>query len=80
MKPLMGRVISSKMQQTVVVEVSRVTTHPIYGKRIRRTRNYPVHDPVGAKVDDIVKLTSTRPISRTKHWQVSEIVKAYGPN
>ncbi len=73
---LTGKVVSSKMQRTVTVRVVREIPHPIYKKRVKRYKNYLAHlGKLSAKDGDVVKITSTRPISKRKRWQVSELVK-----
>ena len=70
MKIFNGRVISTKNLKTAVVEVERVVTHPIYGKKMKRQRKYQVHDEIGVKVGDNVKFVETRPISKQKKWRI----------
>ena len=73
---LTGEVVSDKMNKTVVVQVTRKIPHPIYGKILKKFKRYNSHvASVNPKVGDIVKITSTRPLSKTKRWQVSEIVR-----
>ena len=73
---LVGEVISDKMDKTVVVQVTRRITHPVYGKILKRFKKYNSHvASVVPKVGDVVKISSVRPISKTKRWQVSEIVR-----
>ena len=73
---LTGEVVSDKMNKTVVVQVTRKIPHPIYGKILKKFKKYNSHvASVIPKVGDIVKITSTRPLSKTKRWQVSEIVR-----
>ena len=73
---LVGEVISDKMDKTVVVQVTRRITHPVYGKILKRFKKYNSHvASVVPKVGDVVKITSVRPISKTKRWQVSEIIR-----
>ena len=73
---LVGEVIRDKMDKTVVVQVTRRITHPVYGKILKRFKKYNSHvASVVPKVGDVVKITSVRPISKTKRWQVSEIVR-----
>lgn len=74
MRAVRGKVISDKMTKTVVVEVVRLKSHPIYHKRIKRTKKYHVHNGVGAKAGDIVEFVPTRPVSATKHWKVTRVV------
>jgi small subunit ribosomal protein S17 len=75
-KRLQGRVVSNKMEKTVVVAIPRTARHPLYKKVIRTTKNYKVHDesntiPVGA----LVKIVESRPISKTKRWAVEEVLE-----
>ena len=73
---LTGEVISTKMEQTVVVKVTRKVKHPIYKKFIKRYKKYLVHTTsVVPKNGDIVKINSTKPISKRKRWKVSEIIR-----
>ena len=73
---LVGEVVSDKMEKTVVVQVTRRITHPVYGKILKRFKNYNSHvASIVPKVGDVVKISSVRPISKTKRWQVSEIVR-----
>ena len=74
---LVGKVISNKMQKTVVVEVERASVHPVYGKVVRRTKTYKVHDEQGvAKEGDTVEFYEGRPVSKTKYMYLSRIVNA----
>ena len=75
MKTILGKVISDKMEKTVVVDVTRSLTHPLYHKRIRRTKKYLVHNEKGAKAGDMVKIRETRPMSKNKVFEVTEVVK-----
>ena len=73
---LIGEVISTKMEKTVTVRVLREIPHPIYQKRVKRYKKYLAHIASGAPSDgDIVKISSTKPISKLKRWQVSQIVR-----
>ena len=73
---LIGEVVSDKMDKTVVVQVSRRITHPVYGKILKRFKKYNSHvASIVPKVGDVVKISSVRPISKTKRWLVSEIVR-----
>lgn len=76
-KVMQGRVVSDKMQKTVVVEVESLYTHPLYGKVVRRVRRFMAHNeaPVVAQLGDLVKIVESRPYSRHKRWRVSEIVQ-----
>ncbi len=73
---LVGEVISSKMEKTVTVRVLREIPHPVYQKRVKRYKNYLAHVASVVPNDgDIVKISSTKPISKLKRWQVSQIVR-----
>lgn len=75
-KRLQGRVVSDKMDKTVVVEITRRTMHPVYKKFVTSTRKVMAHDesntiPVGA----VVRIVESRPLSRRKRWVVEEVVQ-----
>ena len=73
-KERVGIVLSNKMEKTAVVQVTRLVQHPIYHKVIRRRKRYVAHDEKKvAKVGDKVRITETKPISRTKRWKIVEI-------
>ena len=73
---LVGEVISTKMEKTVTVRVLREIPHPVYQKRVKRYKNYLAHVASIAPNDgDVVKISSTKPISKLKRWQVSQIVR-----
>jgi len=75
-KAKLGRVVSNKMQKTVVVEVERFRHHPLYRKMVRTTVRYKAHDERNeCKPGDVVRLLETRPLSRHKRWRVAEIVQ-----
>ena len=70
-----GVVVSDKMDKTVVVAVENRFPHPIYQKTVSRTKRYKAHDEENAcKVGDRVRITETRPLSRTKRWAVAEVL------
>ncbi len=70
-----GIVTSNKMQKTVVVTVTRQTTHPLYKRVVRRSKNFMAHDEKGdCRVGDTVRIEETRPLSRLKRWRVVEVV------
>lgn len=70
-----GKVVSDKMDKTVVVLVETLRRHPLYKKVIRHTSKFKAHDEANAcKVGDIVKIVETRPLSREKRWWVIEIM------
>ncbi len=70
-----GRVVSDKMQKTVVVSVQRSKTHPIYKKVIRQTAKFMAHDELNSGMGDTVRIIESRPMSRRKRWQVIEIIQ-----
>lgn len=70
---LKGKVISDKMEKTVVVAVERVFAHPVYKKQVKVTRRFMTHDESGAKVGDEVVIEETRPLSKEKRWRVAEV-------
>jgi len=75
-KTLTGRVVSNKMDKTVVVEVQRLRRHPLYGKVIRKNTRLMAHDDDNAcQVGDVVRIIETRPLSRHKRWAVTEILR-----
>ncbi|MEY4353811.1 MAG: 30S ribosomal protein S17 [Cyanobacteriota bacterium] len=79
-KERVGTVVSDKMDKTVVVAVENRFPHPIYQKTVRRTTRYKAHDETNScKVGDRVRITETRPLSRTKRWAVSEVI-VHGSN
>ncbi|OGB74442.1 30S ribosomal protein S17 [candidate division Kazan bacterium RBG_13_50_9] len=72
-----GKVVSTQMAATAVVSVDTFISHPIYGKKIRRTRRFLVHDPESkAGLNDIVTIEETRPLSKRKRWVVVDVKKA----
>jgi small subunit ribosomal protein S17 len=74
-KERVGTVVSDKMDKTVVVAVENRFPHPIYKKTVSRTKRYKVHDEANnCKVGDRVRITETRPLSRTKRWTVAEVL------
>ena len=73
---LVGEVVSTKMDKTVSVRVVREIPHPTYHKRVKRYKSYLAHvASISPKKGDIVKISSIRPISKRKSWQVSQIVR-----
>jgi len=72
-----GRVMSNKMQQTATVLVERRVKHPMYGKYMRRSKKYHVHDPENTmNVGDTVQIRECRPISKTKSWALDKVLEA----
>jgi small subunit ribosomal protein S17 len=75
-RKLVGRVVSNKMQKTVVVKVERRVTHPNFGKIITRSTKYHAHVASGAFDEgDLVEIAECRPISKTKAWTVTRLVE-----
>ncbi len=75
-RTLTGRVVSTKMQKTVAVEIVRLVKHPTYGKFIRRTTKLLAHDENSESHDgDLVKIAPCRPLSRRKSWRVVAVVQ-----
>lgn len=74
MKHLTGTVKSDKNLKTAIVDVVRFRVHPMYLKRIKVNKSYAVHDELGAKKGDRVRIEETRPISKTKHWKITKII------
>jgi small subunit ribosomal protein S17 len=73
---LTGEVVSTKMDKTAVVKVTRKVKHPLYKKYIKIYKKHFAHiGSVEPKQGDIVRISSVRPISKKKHWQVSEIIR-----
>ncbi|MGB9911415.1 MAG: 30S ribosomal protein S17 [Microgenomates group bacterium] len=75
MKTFEGKVIGTKMAKTATVVVESFKVHPLYKKRIKRSKKYHVHDEIGVKEGDWVKFVECRPISKTKKWKIVEVVK-----
>ncbi|MEJ2696584.1 MAG: 30S ribosomal protein S17 [Candidatus Sulfobium sp.] len=75
-KTYTGRVVSNKMDKTVVVAVTRLFQHPVYKKTVKNVSNFKAHDDKNeCMVGDEVKIIETRPISKDKRWKVLEIMK-----
>ena len=75
-KSFIGRVVSDKMDKTVVLAVTRRIAHSRYNKVVKRTTKYKAHDEKNeCKVGDMVRVIETRPISKDKRWKVLEIVE-----
>jgi small subunit ribosomal protein S17 len=70
-----GRVVSDKMEKSVVVSVERSKQHPIYKKVMRRSIKFMAHDELGAAAGDLVRIVEARPMSKRKRWQVVEIMQ-----
>nr|YP_009369902.1 30S ribosomal protein S17 [Boldia erythrosiphon]ARO90590.1 30S ribosomal protein S17 [Boldia erythrosiphon] len=74
-KEKIGKVISNKMDKTIVVSIENRVPHPKYKKILLRTKKYKAHDENNdCRIGDIVKIKQTRPLSRTKFWRMSSII------
>lgn len=75
-KERVGKVVSDKMNKTIVVAVEENIKHHLYAKTVRRTKKFKVHDENDeAKTGDIVRIMETRPLSKDKRWRLVEIVE-----
>ncbi len=75
-KTVVGEVVSTRMQKTIVVEVTRRKSHPFYGRVISRDKKLYAHDEKNAAhVGDVVRLEETRPLSKLTRWRLKEIVR-----
>jgi len=75
-KVRIGKVVSDKMQKTVVVAVERLVQHPLYNKPVKMTTKFKAHDENNeSKTGDTVKIMETRPLSKDKRWRVVEILE-----
>ena len=71
-----GIVVSNKMDKTIVVRVERMAEHPLYGKIIKRAKKYVAHDAENScGMGDEVRIRETRPLSKTKRWELVEITR-----
>lgn len=70
-----GRVVSDRMDKTVVVAVQSYRSHPLYGKKVKRIKRFKAHDDNNScRTGDIVRIIEDRPLSKEKRWRVAEIV------
>jgi small subunit ribosomal protein S17 len=75
-KTLVGVVVSDKMHKTVVVMVERLVRHAMYGKMIRRKTTFKAHDEENrCGIGDKVVIVETRPLSKEKHWRITEVLE-----
>lgn len=75
-KTRMGRVVSNKMDKTIVVAVETKVRHPLYGKIMNRTTKFKAHDENNtANINDKVVIMETRPLSKQKRWRLVEVVE-----
>ena len=75
-RELVGKVVSATNDKTISVLVETYKNHPLYHKRVKNSKKYSVHDEKNiAKVGDTVRIAETRPMSKTKHFYLKEVVK-----
>ena len=75
-RSLIGKVVSDKRSKTVTVLIERRVKHELYGKIVAKTSKYHAHDEKGEyKMGDVIEITESRPISKTKNWVVSRLVQ-----
>lgn len=75
-RELIGKVVSDKGNKTITVLVETYRKDPLYGKRVKYSKKYAAHDEKNeAKVGDRVRIVETRPLSRTKHFRLVEIIE-----
>jgi len=71
-----GKVVSNKMEKTVIVTVENTTTHRLYHRYMKRTSKFAAHDAENrCQVGDLVEIVSSRPLSHSKRWRVREVLK-----
>ncbi|HEY9765930.1 MAG TPA: 30S ribosomal protein S17 [Chroococcales cyanobacterium] len=74
-KELIGRVVSDKMEKTIVVAVETKYPHPKYGKIVKKTNRFKAHDEENTShTGDTVRIRESRPLSRDKRWELTEVV------
>ena len=74
---LTGTVVSDKTEKTISVMVESYKKHRLYGKRVKQSKKFAVHDETNqAKIGDVVKITETRPLSKTKRFRLLEILES----
>jgi len=75
-KVRVGEVVRDKMDKTAVVAVTRLVRHPRYGRFVKRTTRFKVHDENNeCRVGDLVRIMETRPLSKDKRWRLVEVVR-----
>jgi small subunit ribosomal protein S17 len=74
MRKFTGAVISKKMTKTSTVLVERLWQHPVYKKRVKRSKKYLVHDEIGVKVGDKVVIQETKPLSKRKRFKIVRVL------
>jgi small subunit ribosomal protein S17 len=75
-KVRIGKVVSDRMDKTIVVSIERLVKHPIYGRYVRRRKKFKVHDEKNeCRVGDIIRFKETRPLSKDKRWRFLEFIE-----
>ena len=75
-REVVGKVVSNKTDKTITVLVETSKKDPLYGKRVKSSKKYAAHDEKNeAKIGDTVRIVETRPLSRTKHFRLVEVVE-----
>jgi small subunit ribosomal protein S17 len=75
-KKFEGKVVSVKMDKTIVIRIDRLKKHPVYNKRIKISKRFKAHDEKNeAKLGDFVEIEECRPISKEKKWKLSRIIR-----
>jgi small subunit ribosomal protein S17 len=75
-KVLTGKIVSDKMDKTVVVAVESLVRHPLYQRTIRRTKKFKAHDEENTcRIGDKVRMMETRPLSKEKRWRIIEVLE-----
>ena len=75
MKQFIGKVVSTPSIKTAIIKVDTLWEHPLYQKKVKRSKKYAALDELGVKKDQIVKIREIRPISKTKKWKIIEVIK-----
>jgi small subunit ribosomal protein S17 len=75
-KQVVGKVVSNRMNKTIIVQVTRKKSHPLYGRVIAKNKKFYAHDEKNeAHIGDFVRLEETRPMSKLKRWRLTEILR-----
>jgi small subunit ribosomal protein S17 len=78
-RAVVGKVVSNKMDKTIVVQIERKVRHPLYGKYVKRFTKMYAHDEENqCNIGDIVRIQQTRPLSKLKRWKLIELVRTTG--
>jgi len=75
-KTIVGKVVSNKMDKSIVVSVEKLVRHPLYNKYFKKTSKFMAHDDKNeCGIGDVVKIMETRPLSKMKRWRLLEVVE-----